>query len=198
MTLLVGLPLLIGALWGVRRGSRRWALIWYSMLGYCIYNNAFYLFGARINWQFPLYVLLLALPILALILALSGIRDSNVVRAFAGARILRGIAAYMLFTRGGLLAAWIAQWLGLMGGAMEPALNEEAFRLIAALDLTLVVPWFLLGAYLLLRRAGWGYIIASIIIVKGATYTLVLTVTSVVAANRGVADTASPIPIWLV
>jgi hypothetical protein len=40
------------------------------MLGYAVYNYAYYLFGARMNELFPLYVLLFVLPIVALMLAL--------------------------------------------------------------------------------------------------------------------------------
>ncbi|MDP2401747.1 MAG: hypothetical protein Q8M66_07195, partial [Actinomycetota bacterium] len=52
------------------------------------------------------------------------------------------------------------------------------------------------GAVLLWRRHVWGYILAAVMIVKGATYTLVLTVTSTVAAIRGIEGTLEQIPIW--
>lgn len=74
--------------------------------------------------------------------------------------------------------------------------GHEPFQLVAAMDFTFMVPWFVAGAILLLRRSAWGFLIAPIIIIKGATYTLVLTTTSAVAALRGVEGSLEQIPIW--
>jgi len=58
------------------------------------------------------------------------------------------------------------------------------------------VPWFLVGAVLLLKGNAWGFLVAPIILLKGATYTLVLTAGSTAAALRGVDGTLEQIPIW--
>lgn len=196
VTLLVAVPVLIWALRAVRRGSRRAELVWYAMLGYSVYNYAYYLFGARLNWFFPVYVILFILPIFALILAV-GRLDARAVAAWFSERTpIRWIGGYMLFTGVGLVLAWTTQWASFMLTGTTPDIGEEAFRLIAAMDLTFMVPWLLVGAVLLMRRRPWGYVISSIIITKGATYTLVLTVTSTVAALRGVEGTLEQIPIW--
>jgi crotonobetainyl-CoA:carnitine CoA-transferase CaiB-like acyl-CoA transferase len=46
VTALVAVPLLVGSLLAVRRGSLRGQLVWYAMLGCAVYNYAYYLFGA--------------------------------------------------------------------------------------------------------------------------------------------------------
>ena len=196
VTALVAAPLMVWALMAVRRGSRRAQLIWYAMLGYCVYNYAFYLFGAQLNWFFPVYVMLFALPVFALILALGRVDASQIASGFSGRTPVKWISGYMLFTGIGLAVAWTAQWLNFMLTGAVPAIGEEEFKLIASLDLSYMVPWFLLGAVLLLRRRPWGYIIAPIITLKGATYTLVLTVTSTVAALRGIEGSLEQIPVW--
>lgn len=109
---------------------------------------------------------------------------------------MRWVGGYMLFTGVGLTLAWTAQWANFMVAGAAPAIGEEAFQLVAAMDLTFMVPWFLLGAGLIIRRRRWGFVIAPIIVAKGATYTLVLTATSTVAAMRDVSDTAEEILIW--
>jgi hypothetical protein len=197
VTLFVAVPLLAWALAAARRGSPRAELLWYSMLGYAVYNYAYYLFGAVINWFFPVYAALFVLPVFVLILGLGSIDARTVAGRFAPTTPVRWIAGYMLFTGIGLAIAWTAQWAMLLAAGVEPTIGAEAFQLVAAMDMTFMVPWFVVGAVLLLRRAPWGYIVAPIIIMKGATYTLVLSATSTVAVLRGVEGTAEQIPIWV-
>jgi len=196
VTTLVAVPLMVWSLVAVRRGSRRAELVWYSMLGYCVYNYAYYLFGAQLNWFFPLYVILFAGPVIILILALGRVNAGQIAGEFSGKTPVKWIGGYMLFTGSGLSVAWIAQWLNFMLTGAVPDVGEEGFRLIASLDLSFMVPWFVLGAIFLLKRRPWGYLIATIITLKGATYTLVLTVTSTVAAMRGIGGTLEQIPVW--
>ena len=198
VTALVAVPLMAWALFAVRRGSRRAELVWYGMLGYCVYNYAFYLFGAQLNWFFPVYVVLFATPVFVLILTLSRIDAAQIAREFSQQTPVKWIGGYMLFTGLGLATAWTAQWLSFMLTGAVPGVGEEAFKLIASLDLSYIVPWFVLGAVLLMRRRPWGYIIAMIITLKGATYTLVLTVTSTVGALRGIEGSLEQIPLWAV
>jgi hypothetical protein len=69
--------------------------------------------------------------------------------------------------------------------------------MVFALDMTLVIPFFILGAIWLLQRKPWGYLLAGAATVKGPLYTVVLTVDSLWASKAGVPDAASEIPIWL-
>ena len=196
VTLLVAVPLLAWSLYATGRGSPRAELVWFAMLGYAGYNYAYYLFGAALNAYFPLYAALFVMPVFALILALGRIDAGDVASRFAPSTPRRWIAGYMLFTGIGLAFAWTAQWAAYVFAGTVPSIGVEPFRLVAAMDLTFMVPWFVVGAVLLVRRHAWGFLVAPIIILKGATYTLVLTTTSTVAALRGVAGSAEQIPIW--
>jgi hypothetical protein len=196
VTLFVAVPLLAWSLFAVRRGSVRAELLWYAMLGYAVYNYAYYLFGAAINWFFPVYAALFTLPVFALILALGRIDPDVLARRFAPSTPVRAVAGYMLFTGIGLALAWTGQWARYMATGETPEIGVEAFHFIAAMDLTFMVPWFAVGAVLLLRRQAWGFVIATVIVAKGATYTLVLTVSSAVAAGRGVEGSLEQVPIW--
>lgn len=196
VTLLVVVPLLAWSLYATRRGSARAQLLWLAMLGYAVYNYAYYLFGAALNTFFPVYAALFALPVFALILAL-GRTDGDVIASrFAPSTPRHWIAAYMLFTGIALTLAWTAQWAAYVFVGTVPSIGVEGFQLVAAMDLTFAVPWFVVGAVLLVRRNAWGFLVAPIIILKGATYTLVLTTTSAVAAIRGVNGSVEQIPIW--
>lgn len=58
VTLLLVVPLLAWSLYATRRGSPRAQLLWLAMLGYAVYNYAYYLFGAALNTFFPVYAAL--------------------------------------------------------------------------------------------------------------------------------------------
>jgi hypothetical protein len=73
VTLIVAAPLLFIGLVRTAVGSVRGLLLWLCLIGYALYNYAFYLFGAALNAFFPLYVVALVLAVTVLILALSHI-----------------------------------------------------------------------------------------------------------------------------
>jgi len=196
VSLLVAVPLLIWALVAAGRGSLRAELVWYAMLGYAVYNYAYYLFGAALNAFFPLYAALFVLPVFALVLALGSVDAGAIAGRFTDGMPRRWIAGYMLFTGIGLAIAWTAQWAAYVFAGTMPSIGVEPFQLVAAMDLTFMIPWFVVGAILLLRRNPWGFLVTPIIILKGATYTLVLTTSSTVAALRGIEGTIEQIPIW--
>jgi hypothetical protein len=196
VTLFVAVPLLVGSVVLARQGSTRGELVWYGALGYAVYNYGFCLFGARLNAFFPLYALLFVAPVLALILLLGRLDAAAVAEEFRARVPLRWISGYMLLTGGGLGVAWLAQWAAFVFRGVEPGIGEEPFALIAALDLSFVVPFFLLGGLLLWKRRPWGFVLAPIVIVKGATYTLVLTVSSSVAWMWGIEGAAGQVPVW--
>lgn len=196
VTLLVAVPLLVGALTLAARGSRRAELVWLSMLGYALYNYAYYVFGARMNELFLLYIAAFVLPAVTLAILLGRYDATALAEEFSSRTPRRLVAGYMAFTGIGLAIAWSAQWAGWVFSGIEPAIGEEAFRLIAVLDLSLMVPYFVLGAVLLWRARAWGYVLGAIMCLKGATYTLVLTVSSAVAATRGIEGAAGQVPVW--
>lgn len=196
VTLFVAVPLLVWSLHRARSGSLTGALAWYAMLAYATYNYAYYLFGAEMNAFFLLYAVLFVLPVFALILALGRLDVVSIAGRVTLSRRRGWIAGYMLATGIGLTIAWTAQWAAYLLVGTEPSIGVDAFQLVAAMDLTFIVPWFLVGALLLLRRSAWGYVVAPIIVIQGAMYTLVLSVNSAVAAARGFEGTAEQIPIW--
>ncbi len=72
----------------------------------------------------------------------------------------------------------------------------EAFKVVAALDLSLLVPLLVAGGLLLWRRLAWGYVVAAIGGIQGALYLIVLTLNSVIAITRGLVAAPGELPIW--
>lgn len=67
-----------------------------------------------------------------------------------------------------------------------------------ALDLSLVVPALLVGAFWLWQDRPWGYALAVIVNAKGAVYTLSLAVSSVIAVRAGLDEVENEFSLWIV
>ena len=67
LTLLVGLPLLIGAAWSTGRGSLRGLLVWLGALFYIAYSYAYYLLSPEFNPLFPAYLTIVSASLYCLV-----------------------------------------------------------------------------------------------------------------------------------
>lgn len=196
VTLVLAVPLLAVALLLERRGSVRGRLLWFGALGYCCYSYAFYLLGATLNHFFPFYVLLLVLSVLALIIALAHTRALEVAALFSSRTPTRLIAGYWLFVAFGLTSMWMVTWaLHVFAGQPTP-IAPEAFRLVAALDLSVTVPALTASGLLLWRRNAWGYVLSVIIGIKSSLYLLLLALNSLLFIQRGMVEAPGELPMW--
>lgn len=196
VTLVVGVPLLSSALLIARRGSSRGKLLWLGMLGYAIYNYAFYLFGADLNAFFPLYVGALVTGAAALISALQRLSIVELSAAADSRLPNRLIGGYMVTLALGLTVVWLALWAGYAFGGRPTPVEPEAFKLVAALDLSLMAPVLAVAGVLLWRRRPWGIAVAAIAGVQSALYLFVLSVNSVAGILRGLTEQPGELPVW--
>ena len=151
---------------------------------YAVYNYAFYLFGAALNIFFPLYVVIFLLGIATLGLLLSHLDVTAVAEdpfdaGTPGADHWRvsGLCRRGTCNR----VAWHVGSVRVCPGLIGPTpIEPEAFKVVAALDLSLTVPTLTVGGVLLWRRKAWGYVIATIAAIQGALYLLVLSVNSAI------------------
>lgn len=195
-TLLVAVPVLVWATAAAARGSPRGRLVWLGALDYMLYNYAFYLFGAVPNRLLLAYILIVALALLALLIGLANL-DVAHPRISGSAR--RFTMLYMVAWGVALLLLWAIQaGRGALTGE-APDLNGSvhAFRVTAALDLTLVVPYVLMASLLLARNAAWAVPVAAIVNVKGVLYPLALVASSWTAHQAGVEGALALVPLWV-
>lgn len=153
---LLAVPLLLVARVLVRRGSVRGLLLWLGVLGYSAYNYAYYLLGAALNSFLPLYVALLVLSVATLILALSRIEVAQVAASFRAQTPVRLIGGYLVFVAVGLSLVWFGMWVTYIFAGRPTPVEPEAFKLVAALDTSIMVPLLAVGGVLLWRRSAWG------------------------------------------
>ncbi|MBI5943652.1 MAG: hypothetical protein HY864_04730 [Chloroflexi bacterium] len=206
VTLFLAVPILVAAMVmsnrkdpkGLQRPLGSAYLIWMGALDYMLYNYAFYLFGAAFNWFFLVYAALLALSILALIFGLIKLDVDGISQQFGKDAPVKWIGRYFLFVASGLGLVYLIQSIGFIATDNVPAIvtmSGHPTNVVFALDLTLLIPWLILGALWLMKRQPWGYVIAGILSVKGPLYTLVLAVNSILVVNAGITQT-SELPLW--
>jgi hypothetical protein len=65
------------------------------------------------------------------------------------------------------------------------------------MDLGLIVPAVILSGVLLLRRSAWGYLLASVMVMKFLTYGIAVSAMGINEALSGVPDSAAMLAIFL-
>jgi len=191
VTLFLAVPILAAALFFSSRGSLKAHLVWMGALDYMLYNYAFYLFGAAFNAFFLIYVALLALSIFALIFGLINLDVNRISQMFRERTPVKWIGGYFLFVASGLGLVYLIQSIGFIFSGQLPSIvtiSGHPTNIVFALDLTLLVPWLVVGALWLMKRQPWGYVIAGVVNVKGPLYTFVLGVNTVLVMKAGLGN----------
>jgi hypothetical protein len=191
ITLTIAVPLLaVGLLRSSSFEGARPVVL--GVAAYGVYNYAFYLFGARLNAFFPLYVSAIWFAAACLIVDLR----SSLVASPANMSQHRLIGAYLVFVALVLGAVWLVFWGGYALAAKPTPIEPEAFKVVAATDLVLLVPPLVTGGWMLWQGAAAGHLIAAIAAIQGALYLFVLTVNSAVAISMGLSAAPGELPIW--
>ncbi len=189
ITLVVGLPLLAVSAWLALRGSLRGQLLLTGTLGFFLYTYMSMSMLTAYNALFLAYVVLFAMSLYAFILSMLSIDLKTLPQHFSP-KLPRGWIAAALFAVGGFLAlAWFGRVVPEMLNPQTPAaLENTTTRVIQAMDLALIAPLAILAGILLLRRSAWGYLLASVAVLKGLTMALAVSTMGINMALKGVPD----------
>lgn len=170
VTLLVGLPLLLVSAWLAGHAVLRGGLLLTGTLGYFLYTYTSLAFGAAYNPLFLVYVALFSLSLFAFVLSMMSFDLTTLPQHFSDHLPRRSIAALLFVTGGFLLLAWLGRIAPSLFTNQPPVgLGHATTLFIQVLDLGLIVPLALLAGWLLLRRSPWGYLLASVAVLKFLT-----------------------------
>ena len=97
----------------------------------------------------------------------------------------------------GLGTVWFAVWAAYVSAGRPTPVDVDAFRLVAALDLSMMVPALVSGGVLLWRRRPWGVVVAAIAGVQGTLYLAVLSINSLISIERARAAWPGELVIWV-
>jgi hypothetical protein len=186
VALVLGLPVLAIAFWMAQRGSLRGRILLAGALGFILYTYITMCFGATFNSLFLVYVALFSLSLFALTLTMMSIEIESLPERFSEKLPRRGIAALLFFAAGFLSLAWLGRVASALAPGAIPALENTTSLFIQVMDLGVIVPVCILSGVLLLRRQPWGYLLASVGMVKFLTLGVAVSLMGLNMARVGV------------
>jgi hypothetical protein len=169
-TLVLGLPLLVVSTVLACRGSLRGRLLMTGTLGFFLYTYMSMCFATAFNQLFLVYIALYGLSLFAFILAMMSFDLASLPAQFSARLPRRSIAALLITAGVFLMVAWIGGRIAppLLQGTI-PALENVTTMVIQVMDLALILPLVVLSGILLLQRKPWGYLLASVAVMKMLT-----------------------------
>jgi len=188
--LMVGLPLLLVSFWLALRGSLRGKLLLAGTLGFILYTYITMCFGAAYNDFFLVYVALFSLSLFSFILTMQWIERETLPMRFSDKFPRRWIAGLLIFSGLFLLVAWLGRIIPTLTADQMPMLDNITSMFIQAMDLGIIVPTCVISALLLLQRQAWGYLLASVAMMKFLTMGLAVSLMAINMMRVGV--TVSP------
>lgn len=165
VTLLVT-PVLLVALFMARKNSFRGKILLTGMLGYFLYTYISYVFLWTYNPLFLVYIVLMSLSLYAFIMCMMEFDVQSISDKFSDKlprKFLGGFQISVAIVLG-------AMWLGRVFTSDVPfGLEHYTTLVIQGMDLGFVVPTALLSGILLIRNRPYGYLLTSVIVIKGIT-----------------------------
>ena len=198
ITLVVGLPLLIVSTWLAFRGSLRGRLLMTGTLAFFLYTYMSISMLAAYNSLFLVYVALFGLSLYAFILSMLSFDLVDLPKHFSPNLPRKWIAGVLFAIGGFLFLAWMGRIIPPLLQNTIPALENTTTLVIQAMDLVLIVPLAILSGILLLRRTAWGYLLASVTVLKALTMALAVSTMGVNMALNGVLDSSVITVIFII
>lgn len=187
VTLMMGIPLLLGSLYLKNKGSFRGKLMLTGTLGYFLYTYTSYAFLWNYNPFFILYVVLMSMSLYAFILNFMSFDIEKVPAMFGEKLPVKFLAGFQFFVGIAIGLMWLAKVAPtIVGHAVPVGLEHYTTLVIQGMDLGIIVPTAILSAILLLKRKPMGYLLTAVIIVKGFTMLTALSAMIFNMALKGV------------
>jgi hypothetical protein len=186
VSLILGLPLLGVSYFLTLRGSLRGRLLLTGTLGFILYTYTTMSFGAAYNQLFLVYVALFSLSLFAFIQSMMSFDLDTLPEKFSDNLPRKAIAGLLFFAAAFLALAWLGRIAPTILGDQIPVLENATTMFIQAMDLGLVVPLCVLAGILLLKRRPWGYLLASVGLLKFLTMGTAVSLMAVNMARVGV------------
>ncbi|HEX6867518.1 MAG TPA: hypothetical protein VF119_01875, partial [Candidatus Limnocylindrales bacterium] len=193
VTLLGVVPALLVSLPGLRRGSTRAVLFVIGLLAYFSYQYAEYAMALAYGPLFLVYVATFALSLSALGLILGGLDLERIAASVDERFPRRGATGFGILMAVLLTGMWLPLVARSATAASVPELNGGTTLVVQAFDLGFLVPLGLLTAVAAWRRLAVGYVLAPLVLVKGAAMGAAIAAMLVVEAI--VTGVVQPVPI---
>ncbi len=196
VTLLLGLPLLAISFRQTLRGSLRGRLLLTGTLGFILYTYITMCFGAAYNKLFLVYVAIFSASLFAFILSMMSFDLKTLPERFSAGLPRGWIAGLLFFAAAFLLLAWLGRVAATFAPNAVPVLENVTSMFIQAMDLGVVAPLCILSGILLLRRRAWGYLLASVSLLKFLTMGTAVSLMALNMARIGAATSVVELVVF--
>jgi len=188
--LFVAVPLLLVSFRHAARGSRLASLVYGGTLFYILYSFIIYCFGLHFNQFFLLYCSTLSLSLFAFILLFSELGQQQVEEWFEGAPV-KLLSVYLILAAAVFYVLWLKSIVpAIMANETPPEVADYGLLVnpVHVIDLVFALPGMLIGAVLLRRKQGLGYIISSFALVFMILLTLALAAMVLMLVLRDISE----------
>jgi hypothetical protein len=168
--LVVGVPVLVGAVLGAVEHAPRAGMVWLGTLVYALYNAAIFAIGTSFTRLFPVYLLMFALALWAVVTLAMRIDHASLPEHVTPGLRLRFYAVYLLLMVAGTAALWLGQLVpGLVDNTVPTGLDKTSMptSLFHVMDFSIVLPLMTLAAVWLSRGQGRGYLLTGAFLIYG-------------------------------
>jgi len=174
--LFIAVPLLLISFFYAGRGSRVASLLYGGTLFYIVYSFIIYCFGVNFNQFFLLYCLTLSLSLYAFIIVVSELRQMRVADWFEAAPV-KLVSVFLIVAALIFYVLWLKSIVpAVIHNEIPREVSDYGLLVnpVHVIDLVFALPGMIIGAVLIRRKQGLGYIIASIALVFMVLLTLAL------------------------
>jgi hypothetical protein len=188
--LFIALPLLLLSFYYSGKGSRVASLIYGGTLLYIMYSFIIYCFGVNFNQFFLLYCLTLSLSLYSFILLMSDLGQMHVEDWFDAAPI-RLVSVYLMVVAIIFYVLWLKSIVpAIIHNEVPKEVSDYGLPVnpVHVIDLVFALPGLIIGAVLIRRRMGLGYIIASLALVFMVLLTLALAAMVIMLVVRDISE----------
>ncbi|WP_202709944.1 hypothetical protein [Sporosalibacterium faouarense] len=170
ITIIVGIPLLFISLYMYRKNSLKGKLLLTGTLGYFLYTYISYVFLWMYNPLFLVYVILMSTSFFAFTLSMISFDFKNISTYFSEKLPVKFIGGVQIFLAIMLIFMWLGRIVpSVIDKTTPPGLEHYTTLVIQGMDLGFIVPIAFISGVLIIKRKIFGYLLSSVIIMKGFT-----------------------------
>lgn len=170
VTVLLGIPLLLISLYLSNKESLKGRLLLTGTLGYFLYTYISYVFLWMFNSLFIVYVILMSASFFSFVLTMMSFDLENLHLHFNKKLPVKFVGGFQIFFAIALGMLWLGNIIpSSINGTVPEGLEHYTTLVIQGLDLGFIVPIAVISGVLILKRKPLGYLLSSVIIIKGIT-----------------------------
>lgn len=167
VTLFLGIPALLLALFRLRKGALKAKIFMAGILSYFFLTYLFYLNMAMYNALFLVYITLTGTTFFALLLTLLSVKTDILPMSFSPATPVKFIGGFLIFTATSIALLWLSVVVPpLFDSTLIPPQVEHYTTLtVQGFDLALFHPLTFIAGLLLIKKNNYGYLMAPVVLI---------------------------------